>query len=170
MDKYLLGFILVVFLAWAPAPAFAATDAANGGAAASAAGNPPATASAVSGNKNEIDGFSGAIGLIYLLSFAIQQLIEPFNLWFESVAEKWGQKRPWVTKKTVIFCFSSLVGTLFAMLGQIDLLSVGFLQHQGGSLFGFLVTGLVIGAGTESANTAQKYFDYVKKQNKPPKS
>lgn len=61
-----------------------------------------------------------------------------------------------------------MVGTLFAMLGQIDLLSVGFLQHPGGSLFGFLVTGLVIGAGTESANTAQKYFDYVKSKTSRP--
>lgn len=159
MDKYLLGLSLVLCLALAPDLAFSATDAADGGAVSASA----------SGNKNEIDGFSGAIGLIYLLSFAIQQLIEPFNLWFESVAEKWGQQRPWVTKKTVIFCFSSVAGTLFAILGGIDLLSVGFLQHQGNSLFGFLVTGLVIGAGTESANTAQKYFDYVKKQNKPAK-
>ncbi|ANE56099.1 hypothetical protein [Methylomonas sp. DH-1] len=169
MDKVLLGFILVLLLAWAPSHVFAASDTGAGSAVSAAAPGTAPAAAAASGNKNEIDGFSGAIGLIYLLSFAIQQLIEPFNLWFESVAEKWGQKRPWVTKKTVIFCFSSLVGTLFAMLGQIDLLSVGFLQHPGGSLFGFLVTGLVIGAGTESANTAQKYFDYVKKQNKPAK-
>lgn len=169
MDKYLLGLSLVLCLALAPDLAFSATDAADGGAVSASASSTPTAAAAASGNKNEIDGFSGAIGLIYLLSFAIQQLIEPFNLWFESVAEKWGQQRPWVTKKTVIFCFSSVVGTLFAILGGIDLLSVGFLQHQGNSLFGFLVTGLVIGAGTESANTAQKYFDYVKKQNKPAK-
>jgi hypothetical protein len=70
-------------------------------------------------------------------------------------------------KKWFMGLASVFVGGVFTLVSGIRLLSYINADHAGfGGSGDFFVTALVLGAGTEGANTALKYFGYVKDAKK----
>jgi hypothetical protein len=70
-------------------------------------------------------------------------------------------------KKWFMGLASLIVGGMFALVSGVRVLSYINQAHAGFGDYGDLfVTALVLGAGTEGANTALKYFGYVKDAKK----
>ena len=116
---------------------------------------------------------SEAMAVFGLLSFAVQRLLElldPVVSWMATgiaarVASEGVDQD--AAKKWFMGLASVIVGGVFTLVSGIRLLSYINVDHAGfGGSGDFFVTALVLGAGTEGANTALKYFGYVKDAKK----
>ena len=115
------------------------------------------------------------VALVFLAGFAIQQIlqiIDPFVIIF---IRKWKDKRPEKNypaeitegdiKKAVMAALSFSFGLGTAGLTQIRLLTL--LKPEYAGIGDTIVTGLVLGTGTEAVNTLVKFLGYVKDAQKP---
>jgi hypothetical protein len=117
------------------------------------------------------------IALVYILSFAIQQFIQLFDILIDKFIE-YIQKEylPVIPnaniKKNFVLILSFLLGLLLSFIFNIKLLT--FLKPDGTTGFNLLkcdlleliISALVIGSGTEAVNILLKYFGYVKDARK----
>ena len=120
------------------------------------------------------------LAFVYIASFAIQQLLEIFDPFISAGIKKIrdartnkdfpGGQTEEDFKKSVMNFLSFIVAGLVVSLSQISIL--GFLGSSWSSWKGgfadWLVSALVLGAGTESTNILMKYFGYVKDARKQP--
>ena len=117
------------------------------------------------------------IALVYILSFAIQQFIQMFDLLVDQlvtfVKEKFFKNVPDVNiKKNLIMLISFLLGLLVSYLFGINLLKIipdktpYFTIPDLHDYVQMVLTALVLGSGTEAVNILLKYFGYVKDARK----
>ena len=128
---------------------------------------PPETSSSVALTAGE------AMAVFGLLSFAVQRLLELFDPLVSSIATNAAARVASegvdqdAAKKWFMGLASLIVGGMFALVSGVRVLSYINQAHAGFGDYGDLfVTALVLGAGTEGANTALKYFGYVKDAKK----
>jgi hypothetical protein len=128
---------------------------------------PPETSSSVALTAGE------AMAVLGLLSFAVQRLLELFDPLVSSIATNAAARVASegvdqdAAKKWFMGLASLIVGGMFALVSGVRVLSYINQAHAGFGDYGDLfVTALVLGAGTEGANTALKYFGYVKDAKK----
>ena len=119
-------------------------------------------------------GISGLMAIVTIAGFAIQQLLEvikPFVAlyWQTQIPNPSDPTTPtptaavWIKWSMALIAF--LLGLVTVQLTDITLLS--FVKPEWGKTLGdFLVSALVLGAGTEGLNTLTKYFAYVKEARK----
>ena len=114
------------------------------------------------------------LGLLFIASFAVQQILEAISWPLESFIGAWWRRRGYADdswKKTVFGVVGFLIGMFLAW--QLDL---HILEHyiaadartstlRGGALDTFL-TALVLSAGTEGTNSVLKYLKYLKEDRK----
>ena len=114
-----------------------------------------------------------AMAVFGLLSFAVQRLLELFDPLVSSIAtsaatrvasERVDQD---AAKKWFMGLASLILGGVLALVSGVRLLSyIATVHARFGDYGDLFVTALVLGAGTEGANTALKYFGYVKDARK----
>ncbi len=114
-----------------------------------------------------------AMAVFGLLSFAVQRLLELFDPLVSAIATSAAARVASegvdqdAAKKWFMGLAALIVGGVFALVSGVRLLSYINTAHAGFGNYGDLfVTALVLGAGTEGANTALKYFGYVKDARK----
>lgn len=114
------------------------------------------------------------LGLLFIASFAVQQILEAISWPLESYVGAWWRRRGYADdswKKTVFGVIGFIIGMYLAW--QLDL---HILEHyipagapasglRGGPLDTFL-TALVLSAGTEGTNSVLKYLKYLKEDRK----
>lgn len=116
---------------------------------------------------------SKTLAIIFLSGFAIQQTLEILDTFVISRTIKGLEKNGAVLgvatadfKKGLMLALSSALGILAAAaLAPIALLSFA-LTEPPNRIFDIIVSGLVIGSGTEATNIALKYFGYLKDAQK----
>lgn len=116
-----------------------------------------------------ITDFNMILAFVYICSFAIQQTIgvlEPLVIKYISPIFPEIENPDY--KKGIIFGVSSFLGWSICRLTEIDFLT--YIKFNDGqpvsSGIGFLVSGLMLGSGTEAVNNVQKYFGYIKEAKK----
>lgn len=115
--------------------------------------------------------------IVYITSFAIQQLLEIFDPLISAGIKKIrdgrtnkdfpGGQTEEDFKKSVMNLLSFIVAGLVVGLSPISILEFVHQPWKGG-FTDWLISALVVGAGTESTNILMKYFGYVKDARKPP--
>lgn len=109
---------------------------------------------------------SNPLGLLSVASFAVQQILEALSLPIERwLGDSW--------KKTVLGVISFIIGLLLAWQLHLHVLEF-FIPNdptapayamRGGKL-DFIITALVLSAGTEGTNSVLKYLKYLKEDKK----
>jgi len=104
---------------------------------------------------------SSTLAVTSLVGFAIQQTLQIVD----PLVEWWCKKgKPW-NKKATMGVLAFLLGLLVAYECKLDLLVfLGVASYP----FGYVVSAVVLSAGTEGANTIQKYLGYVKEAKAAP--
>lgn len=120
-----------------------------------------------------MDGITTVTAIVAIAGFAIQQVLElldPFVAGFSKFAnKKWAKDPPVITKehlkKWIMAMLAFFLG--MAVVGITGISLMGYINAGWENTFGdFLVSALVLGAGTEGMNTLTKYFGYVKEDRK----
>ncbi len=118
---------------------------------------------------------SETLAIVFITGFAIQranEILDPFVMalirWYKSVRP--GNDLPGGMtdadfKKALIAAMSFVFGVMVVASTGIRLLNI--LADKYGGIGDFLITALVVGAGTEAVNTVVKFFAYVKDAQKP---
>ena len=114
------------------------------------------------------------LGLLFVASFAVQQILEAIAWPLESFIGAWWKKQGYADdswKKTVLGVTGFIIGLLLA--SQLDL---HILEHyipagapasaMRGSWLDTFLTALVLSAGTEGTNSVLKYLKYLKEDKK----
>ena len=114
---------------------------------------------------------SKVLATVALAGFAIQQILEMFDPWVSSAISKYVKRRQNTVsgdslsqaeiKKWFMAVLAFLLGAATVGITKISLLVFVESTWKGG-VGDFLVSALVLGAGTEGLNTLTKYFGYVK--------
>jgi hypothetical protein len=115
------------------------------------------------------------IALVYILSFAIQQFIQMFDLIWDLavtfIKEKIFKNVPEANiKKSLLMVISFAIGLILVNIFDIRLLK--FIPDGNGYFNKYncvvdaIVSALVLGSGTEAVNILLKYFGYVKDARK----
>ena len=111
--------------------------------------------------------YGSLLAFVSITGFAIQQglqLFEPFAL---LLVRSWpGNLDETLKKKIVMGVLSLGCGFLVASIGKIRLLSM--LNASYNNYADIIISALVFSAGTEGANSIQKYIGYVKDSKKLP--
>jgi len=117
--------------------------------------------------------------IVFITGFAIQQALQLLDPFITAGILKYKNRRPNKDllggmadadfKKTIMAFLSFSLGAATAALTGVRLLKFAIDIKSGflGAAGDFVVTALVIGAGTEGMNTLLKYFGYVKDARKP---
>jgi uncharacterized protein YjdB len=99
-----------------------------------------------------------AIAVTTLVGFAIQQSLQIIDPVVDLVSSKWIPS-PTIWKKTIMGALAVIFGVLVTFKCNIDLFTfVGFSATG----FGKILSAVVFSAGTEGANSIQKYLGYAK--------
>lgn len=115
------------------------------------------------------------IALVYILSFAIQQFLQMFDLLADQIVtflkEKFFKNVPEANiKKNLLMVISFAIGLILVNIFDIRLLK--FIPNGSGyfnkysCVVDVIVSALVLGSGTEAVNILLKYFGYVKDARK----
>ena len=109
------------------------------------------------------------IAIAFLAGFAIQQLLQILDLvitpWIIRDKEKIWSLPAVDFKKGLMYSISFLCGWLIAWALDINLLEFA-INDDKAKWLGILISGFVLGSGTEAANTLIKYFGYLKDAQK----
>jgi len=127
------------------------------------------------------------VALVFIGGFAIQQFLQLIDFLIEVLINRiidqngniWGVS-PTVFKKSLMIGLASGLGILAAVLGNIRILSLAFppcvgtdcpkvdpdLVLKAHESLDFVISGLVIGSGTEAVNTLMKFLGYIKESQK----
>ena len=118
---------------------------------------------------------SETIAVVFIAGFAIQQalqILDPFVIVALGCFKRWrpeqhlpGGMTDADFKKTVMSFLSFALGVVTVLLTGIRLLKL--LRPEYSGLGDILVTGLVLGTGTEAVNTVLKFLGYLKDAQKP---
>jgi len=120
-----------------------------------------------------MDGISAVMATVAIAGFAIQQVLELLNplvaVGSKLAHEKWVKDPPVITeeklKKWIMAMLAFFLG--MAVVGITGISLMGYVNAGWENTLGdFLVSALVLGAGTEGMNTLTKYFGYVKEDRK----
>lgn len=108
------------------------------------------------------------IAIAFIAGFAIQQLIQILELFLIPLLLR-EKEIIWrlpsaVFKKGLMHLISFLCGVLIAANLKVDLLV--FVEKADVFWLNIVISGLVLGSGTEAANTVIKYFGYLKDAKK----
>jgi len=115
------------------------------------------------------------VAVVFISGFAIQQalqIIDPLVVW---MVRRYKDSRPnkdlpgGITesdfKKALVATLSFVLGSIIVLLTGIRLLTLIKPEYAG--FIDVIVSGLVIGTGTEAVNTVLKFLGYVKDAQKP---
>ena len=115
------------------------------------------------------------VAVVFITGFAVQQILQIFDPLVAKFANL-VKNRPFfkdlasVTeadlKKATMYLLAFLFGMLTVWSTKISILSLIPDKNWGGTVGDFFVSALVIGSGTEAANTLLKYFGYIKEAKK----
>jgi len=113
---------------------------------------------------------TNAVAVIFIAGFAVQQVLQiidvPIEIASESIGPKLGGDQGTArAKKTIMAFLAAAIGIIAASLGDIKLLSLAMSEVR--PYLDHIITGLVIGSGTEAANSALKFIGYLKDGQKP---
>ena len=114
----------------------------------------------------------GTLALIALISFAIQRLAEFMGAVIAYLVGEWhdwwhhGQySMSDNMRKSMMFIVAFFLGLVTVV--KLDIRLLGFIPDVSvGSGWDVLVSALILSAGTESANSLQKYAEYAKDRKK----
>lgn len=113
---------------------------------------------------------SETVAIVFIAGFAIQQTLQIFDLFIMQFI-RWLEKEGTVFgiptadfKKSLMLLIASGMGIVIAALTGIELLS--FVIERDLWLLEIIVSGMVLGSGTEATNIVMKYFGYLKDAQK----
>lgn len=118
--------------------------------------------------------FATIVAIVFIGGFAIQQLLQIADFPVERFINKkkdangiiYGVSIK-VFKTSLLLFISSLLGVLIAWQAPVILLAFAFPKdHAPDRWLDVLVSGLVIGSGTEAVNTVMKFLGYIKEAQK----
>ena len=109
-----------------------------------------------------IDDYLKAFGPVFVAGFAIQQLLEILN---PLIDFKFKTKKSKPTKKLIMGLLSLAIGLALAGFTELRVLKpFGIAISEGWDI---IITGLVLSAGTEGANSIMKFLGYTKENQNP---
>ncbi len=102
-----------------------------------------------------------ATAFVMFGGFAIQQaltILDPAITWLLGLLKDPSE----VHKKSVMGAASLAIAAIVVSFGKFDALAFLYKDHTVATTMGMFITAIVLSAGTEGANTFQKYFGAVK--------